>query len=255
MDTIGQRIRIFRQKRNISQLDLEVSIAASGGTVSRIEHDRINPTKETILKIAKVLELNHKEVDYLIGFTSDEPTDSEIEKACSVVDEYFSKKGVLAYLLDDRWVFQKISKFFPKILGVSVEESKRIIGKSTVQLFIDGSLPAVRFLDMDHYEEMLMNHIPYYYSQVYFRKNDPSVVATLHDIRKHDLASKIWNSIDHEVIYNPKEERIIHFNIKGFKVPTMYSREGLARYPRFEVVEYTPMNDVIKFLLKMVKSA
>jgi hypothetical protein len=140
-------------------------------------------------------------------------------------------------------------------LGIPIKEVNKILGKSTVQVILDDSLPIMQFFDMNHYEEMLMNHIPYYYSQVYFRKNDPSVVATLHDIRKHDLASEIWSSIDHEVIYNPKEERTVHFNIKGFKVPTMYSRESLARYPRFEVVEYTPMNDVIKFLLKMVKSA
>lgn len=51
----------------MSQLALEVAINLSPGTISRIENGIINPNKETILKIAKALNLNGVETASLFG--------------------------------------------------------------------------------------------------------------------------------------------------------------------------------------------
>ena len=55
--TLGEKIRKFRTRAGLSQLDLECKIGAASGSVSRIESGRVNPTKETLLKIVKVLDL------------------------------------------------------------------------------------------------------------------------------------------------------------------------------------------------------
>jgi len=59
--TYGQKLRQLRQSRHVSQLQLEVAANLSVGSVSRMENNRINPTKETLFKIANVLRLTSEE--------------------------------------------------------------------------------------------------------------------------------------------------------------------------------------------------
>ncbi len=56
--TLGEKIKSFRKRAVMSQLELEALIDASTGSISRIENDEVNPTKETLLKIVEKLELN-----------------------------------------------------------------------------------------------------------------------------------------------------------------------------------------------------
>lgn len=65
--TLGQKIRHFRKRAGYSQMQLELDIEASHGSISRIESDKVNPTKETIVDIAKTLELETIEIASLFG--------------------------------------------------------------------------------------------------------------------------------------------------------------------------------------------
>jgi len=65
--TLGERIRYFRKRRGMSQFELELQIESSHGHISKIEKGEINPTKETIIHIASVLELNTFEIASLFG--------------------------------------------------------------------------------------------------------------------------------------------------------------------------------------------
>ena len=65
--SIGEKVRNFRLRTKISQLELEIEIGASSGSISRIENNLTNPTKETLLKIADILSLNFSEKTELLG--------------------------------------------------------------------------------------------------------------------------------------------------------------------------------------------
>lgn len=56
-NTVGEKIRNFRKRAGISQLELEMRIGTSPGSISRIESGEVNPTKETLLKIIDALDL------------------------------------------------------------------------------------------------------------------------------------------------------------------------------------------------------
>jgi transcriptional regulator with XRE-family HTH domain len=60
--TQAERLKNFRKSRNTSQLELEILADLAVGTVSRIENEKINPTKETLFRIAIALSLNKDEV-------------------------------------------------------------------------------------------------------------------------------------------------------------------------------------------------
>lgn len=64
---IGQKIREYRNRAGLSQLDLEIAIEDAPGSLSRIESGKTNPTKETIIDIAKALNLNTIEISSLFG--------------------------------------------------------------------------------------------------------------------------------------------------------------------------------------------
>jgi transcriptional regulator with XRE-family HTH domain len=55
---LGQKIRMFRQRAKMAQLDLELEIDAAPGSISRIESGKVNPGKETLLKIIKALNID-----------------------------------------------------------------------------------------------------------------------------------------------------------------------------------------------------
>jgi len=73
--SIGDKVKNFRKQAGMSQFNLELEIGASTGSISRIENNQINPTKETLLKISEVLDLSFDERVELFGLDY-----SEIEK-------------------------------------------------------------------------------------------------------------------------------------------------------------------------------
>jgi transcriptional regulator with XRE-family HTH domain len=78
--SIGEKVKYYRKLRNLSQLDIELETNLSTGTISRIENNQVNPTKETIFAIAKTLQLTKIDVAYLLGI---------------VESEYITKMGTL----------------------------------------------------------------------------------------------------------------------------------------------------------------
>jgi transcriptional regulator with XRE-family HTH domain len=78
--TLGEKIRFFRKRLNLSQMDLEDLMFASNGTISRIESDRVNPTKETIGIIASALKLNMIEKAFLFDIDVSEILTSDSVK-------------------------------------------------------------------------------------------------------------------------------------------------------------------------------
>lgn len=65
--TLGEKIEYYRKRAKMSQLDLEISIDAAQGSISRIEGGQTNPTKETLIKISNILNLNSKEIGELFN--------------------------------------------------------------------------------------------------------------------------------------------------------------------------------------------
>lgn len=65
--SLGHKVKLFRTRSGFSQLELEIIIGASSGSICRIESGKVNPTKETLFAIARALNLNNTETAYLFG--------------------------------------------------------------------------------------------------------------------------------------------------------------------------------------------
>jgi transcriptional regulator with XRE-family HTH domain len=104
-NNIGNKIRIFRKRAGMSQLDLEVAIDASNGMISRIETGDVNPTKETIFKIAEALKLNGIETAELFGIKT-----ISIQPTAETLNENHPDLSKILELTTSSWV---------KLLGVN----------------------------------------------------------------------------------------------------------------------------------------
>lgn len=79
--TLGEKIKQYRLRSNLSQFELESKINASNGTISRIENNTINPTKETLLKLIDILNLNVNELLDLFGIKKSNNLEALVKSA------------------------------------------------------------------------------------------------------------------------------------------------------------------------------
>ena len=86
---LGQKIKYYRTRAGVSQLELENIIKASPGSLSRIENNIVNPTKETLCEIASALKLNPLEradlFDIEISEISPEFLNTIVEKVVNII--------------------------------------------------------------------------------------------------------------------------------------------------------------------------
>ncbi|KXK26781.1 MAG: Helix-turn-helix motif protein [candidate division WS6 bacterium OLB20] len=107
-ESVGDKIRTYRKRAGVSQLDLEMAIGASPGSLSRIENGVNNPTKETILKIADHLSLSDLELGDLFGIVFDTP--SKLLNIINNLEGILNTDELLQYAVDE----------VAKVLGFSI---------------------------------------------------------------------------------------------------------------------------------------
>jgi len=66
-NNLGQKIKKFRKRAGMSQLELEAAIGASPGSISRMESGKVNPSKETLNEISNALNISSEEAASLHG--------------------------------------------------------------------------------------------------------------------------------------------------------------------------------------------
>ena len=59
---LGQNLRKWRLKKNMSQVDLATALSVDRAYISNIENGRMNPTLSTLEKIAKALGISSSEL-------------------------------------------------------------------------------------------------------------------------------------------------------------------------------------------------
>lgn len=252
MSSLGRKIKYFRERAGLTQFELELALRTSPGSISRIEKDKTNPTKETLLRLASELNLNKFEIDYLVGPLSEPPSEKELTEAKEEVREYFNRKGVLAYLVDDRYRVVAFSKDFPKLAGLSLEQANNVLMKSLVIVIIDPQYGIFDIINNDGFEDSLRSNLAKYYYEVSFMQGEPEQQEVLKTIYSHPIARKIWK----EIIQNPPtsvntlEGRTVKFSIGKFKINMVYSAEYLSKHQRFVMIEYAPSSRILKLLSK-----
>lgn len=255
-EVLGRRIRFFRNRAGISQFDLEIALDASAGMISRIESGKVNPTKETITKIAGELSINSRELDYLIGAIATPATKKQVDQVIAIVKGKMDSPSVFSYLIDDRFRLLYLSKGFERLFSNLIpnyfEVKDKVLGHTMAQILVDKSIGVVNTLDKEQYENMLLmqlgrlkKHMDFMFDDIYYKE-------VLDIIQSDPKVIKIWESIDEANInFNSIDAKTVVFHFKGFKFKMNFARECVWNYPRFETVEYIPTNKLVQFMLSL----
>lgn len=251
---IGRRLKYFRLRKKLSQLNLEIEAELTSGVISRIENGIINPTKETLLVIAKKLNLNNNELLYLLGslhFLADE---NEINSAKTEVSSKLNSSKDLSYLIDDRWRFYGISEGFIRLLDIKKEELDFVIGKTTVETIVDLKSPVLSRLNNKHYISLLNSYLPGYYAFMSHMFDDAIYLRTVECIMQNAEAALIWQSIEEnkERGIIPEEAKFIQFRLMGIEFGLHYSIQPLTINDRFCLVSFYPKNNLTKVILNSI---
>lgn len=136
--TLGRRLYSFRKKRNMSQSGIEVEADLSFGTVSRIENGLINPTKETLHRIAKVIDLDDYEYYYLLNSRTSTPTQSEIDSVISEISWDLHNSPFPGYLIDCKYRLLDWNMLAVNMYQLDKDEVETWRGRSIMRImFLD----------------------------------------------------------------------------------------------------------------------
>jgi transcriptional regulator with XRE-family HTH domain len=252
-DKLGERIKFFRQRAGMKQMEMEMELDFSTGMISRIESDLVNPTKETVFKIANLLNLSKLEVDYLIGVIAHPATREEAEKAKEFTRNMFQKRGVLAYIVDDRSRIWGVSDSFAKLLQATPEIKEKVMGENMMRVVIDDTLGIRKFLDQESYADMIYHLLARsLYWEMAFMKDDYWYKRAMSYVKSDPIASEMWEKVNKDKPTEMAflESRTVIFNFGGFKCKMVFSVEPIIYNERFRIVQYTPTNLVTRLIAK-----
>ncbi len=252
---LGLRLKYFRTRARVSQLDLEISIGSAPGSLSRIESGVNNPTKETIYKIANRLQLNFLEISYLIGRLKLPATHKEILWAKDQVKTLFREPGVFAYILDDRFRMIETSDSFIKLLGLSREQVEKCLMVPVIELCYKEEYGLRKFFAEQEFDELMYNLLLRSFVENSFMADDEIIIRTIKLIKSEAYLLNMWNRIS---TLNPQvnyfsdlTSRKVTFKFMGIKIPMYYTNELLFGNEKFYLVEYIPTNKLLKWLSRL----
>lgn len=235
--SLGQKIKSFRNRSSISQFDLELAVGLSAGNISRIENDMINPTKETILKIATELNLSQTEISYLLDINHADPTKKEIEETIKLINSHFKKKTVFAYLLDNKSKILEISdgfKILAKLVGLDLS---KIYSSQLAEVVFNPDLGLRKYIK--DFDAAAISVIAVLKQERDYLMDEAWWNDLLERLKRQPDFERLWNSVsDEELNLLEEEKRTVEFDIKIKRLKFVYTWTNLPKDPRFVVVEY-----------------
>lgn len=179
----GELIRKFRLRINMSQVDLEISIGAAAGSISRFESGKVVPTRQTIDKLANVLKLNPIETVKLHGINT----------------EYFSNLIALSeklHMVNTR----------DELLRKCVDDINNFFSYTGIAMYIkEGDLMKLKALSTISHMQKVIDLLPFPYEMIQIDLNDDSnSITKAYKMRRplitSDLAAMIGKFIPKVIV-------------------------------------------------------
>jgi len=240
-NTLGTKIKFFRKRAGMSQMELENEVLASAGVVSRFESDSVNPSIKTLRKISVALKLSEYERSYLYGTFVEPVSPKQVELAREKVKTWFDKKGTLAYMVDERSRVWFVSDSFLKFMKIPKDLVEKNYGEVIHKFLVDPELNLItlvpRFKRKDVYRDLFHRTR----REMSFMIGDPWYKEVMKYIDSDDLAQEVWKEVLSEPIkeLHTIDNRIVLFKMGPIKISKQFSVEPVLDNERFRVVEWS----------------
>lgn len=254
--TLGGLIKDYRIKKRLSQLEVSLRIGwKDTSRLSKIEQGRVGkPTRETVDKIIKALELNDQGKGEFLLVGGYLPTEEEIKTVIKKVKQRIDTWPYPAYLMDFSWRWLIANKLTFRVVNIPLSQKKMI---EKVQPNFLGfpflppdqlSVTITKGEDKEHLKSFKIAQIAAFKTENAKYLNESWCKKLIQSLMKYEEFRKLWPKIgqddyhkkllDYEYkrfsgVYDGKKQ-ILDFHLLTAK---------LIEDPRFQIVLCYPAND------------
>lgn len=241
--TLGQKIKYFRTREGMSQFDLENNIGLAAGVVSRIENDQTNPTKETLLNIARQLKLSPFEIMYIFDINHDDPTQEEISRVREVVRSKMNKPWNFSYLVDNKSRFIEFSLGFKIIGKIANINYKNLLNQHVPEVLFNSELGFRGSIPKEDFKEIAVPVVQFYFAEKSYLLEEEWWSDEIQKLMKFDDFEDIYNEVINSKANNLDiTDQVLYMEVLGRKLSFNYQIIHVFEDPRFIIVDYSLHN-------------
>lgn len=253
--TLGGLIKDYRIKKRLSQLEVSLHIGWQDTTrLSKIEQGRVGkPTRVTVDKIIKALDLNEQEKGDFLFTGGYLPTEEEIKEAIDEATQKIDSWVYPAYLMDFsfRWLYTNLhtlkSAEYPP-------EFKKVILKNRPSFlefpFLSKdqfSIEVFKGEDINNLKSFQVAQVAAFKTENEKFQNESWYKKLVKYLMKYEEFRKIWPKITlqdyHKKLFDYEYKRMVGiYNGKRRSLDFHLQTAKLIRDPRFQIVLYYPAN-------------
>jgi len=252
--SLGRKIYVLREERKLSQSKLEVEAGLSFGTISRIENGVINPTKETIIKIAKVLNLLDDEYNYLFTSQRSLPDSKEVERIINLYKGKLDSSDIPVYIMDCKFRVWYWNDMVVELLGLSglknIEARK---GMTTLKIFFSEEFGIRNRIPRRKLPKILKEQIDMYKKIIKKYRSEEIVAKDIRELCKEPEFSEIWKAKIDEIFLPIVNEFFIYYEKQLLSIDIVST--FLSADTRFILVSYYPKDTMTLSSYNMIRAS
>lgn len=251
--TLGGLIKDYRIKKRLSQLEVSLRIGwKDTSRLSKIEQGRVGkPTRKTIDKVIKALQLDEQEKGEFLLVGGYLPTEEEIKKAIKQVKSKIDNWPYPAYLIDFSWQWLYTNEATLKMVNYPPKYKKTVekIKANFLEFpfFPKEQLPVVimKGEDKNNLKSFQIAQIATFKTENLLYQNERWYKDLVKRLMKYDDFRKLWPKVDLKE-YHKKLLEYEYKRVKGVykdakkTLDFHLSSARLITDPRFQVVLYYP---------------
>lgn len=237
--TLGRKLYAFREDRKISQTRVEVETGLSFGTISRIENNVINPTKETLTRISAFLRLDSSEFNYLIGFNAVYPSKTDVNYVVSQLETSLSEADFPGYIMDSTF---RVWCWNPQILslfGIPDDQANSHVGETYMQVLFSPELRIIEKIPKDKLLEVIKRQVWRYRKMISKYRLETSTIEEINRLKQNPLFSQVWQeyaATDKDLSFGDD----FYCKFRGKELSILITMNELQLDNRFLLVRYHP---------------
>lgn len=189
---LGRKLYAFREDRKISQTKVEVETGLSFGTISRIENNVINPTKETLNRISTFLRLDSSEFNYLIGFNSVHPSRRDIDCIINRLKKNLSETDFPAYIIDSTFRIWYCNDLILKLFDISEDQRRLLIGETYMRVLFSPEVKIIEKVPKDKLLEVIKKQVWRYRKMIGKYRLETSTIEEVNRLKQNPLFNQVW---------------------------------------------------------------
>lgn len=265
--TLGGLIKDYRIKKRLSQQDISLKIGWKDTTrLSKIEQGRVGkPTRETVEKIIKALELTEQEKGEFLLIGGYIATDDEVRIIVSQVKSKLDNWSYPAYLMDFSFRIVYTNLLNLKVLELDSKWQK-VIEKNKPNVMVFPFLPRDQFPvtvlkgeDVNSLKSFQIAQIATFKTETYKYQSESWYNKIVQELMSNVDFRELWAKIDqkdyHKKFYDYEFKRIeSKYNEEKKTLNFHIYTTKLINDPRFQLVLYYPADNQTQDLFKEVRA-